>query len=93
MHKTLYLKSSTKSGLIADIAKVVDGYTGDIEFSNGTIHGHWIGKIPNTTDPETGAVLTWLSGWHANLLVPEDFDSSALSTVSAEPSSPVHAFA
>lgn len=91
--KTLYLKSSTKSALIADIASVVEGYSGDIEFSNGTIHGHWIGKIPATTDPETGEVLTWKTGWHANLLVPEDFDETQLRTITASPDTPVHNFA
>ena len=91
--KTIYLKSSTKSGLIADIASVIEGYSGQEEFSNGTIHGHWIGKIPNTTNPETGEVLTWLSGWHANLLVPEDFEASVFATLAPEPSSPVHQFA
>ena len=91
--KTLYLKSTTKTALIADIAQVIEGYAGEIEFSNGTIHGHWIGKIPATFDAETGAVLTWKTGWHANLLVPEDFDTSIFNTLSAEPSSPVHGFA
>ena len=92
--KTIYLKSSTKSGLIVDISSVIEGYDGAIEFSNGTIHGHWIGKIPATTNPETGDVLTWLSGWHANILAPDDFDASVFSSqVIPPPSSPVHQFA
>ena len=91
---TLYLKSTTKTALIADIATVIEGYAGEIEFSNGTIHGHWIGKIPDTFDPETGEVLTWKTGWHANILVPEDFDESVLTTlVIPPPSNPVHQFA
>lgn len=91
--KTLYLKSSTKTALIADIASVIEGYAGEIEFSNGTINGHWIGKIPATFDTETVEVLTWKTGWHANLLVPEDFDQSQLSTITAAPDTPVHQFA
>ena len=92
--KTIYLKSSTKTALIADIAQVIEGYSGEIEFSNGTIHGHWIGKIPATFNQETGEVLTWKTGWHANLLVPEGFDESVLTTlVIPPPSNPVHQFA
>jgi hypothetical protein len=80
--KTIYLKSSTKSGLIADIASVIESYDGETEFSNGTIHGHWIGKIPDIT------------GWHANLLVPEEFDDSVFSSLmSNPPTTPVHQFA
>lgn len=92
--KPLYLKSTTKTALIADIASVIEGYQGEVEFSNGTIHGHWIGKIPATTDPETGEVLTWKEGFHANILVPDDFDESILTTmVIPPPSNPVHKFA
>lgn len=92
--KTIYLKSSTKTALISDIAQVIEGYVGDIEFSNGTIHGHYIGKIPNETNPETGEVTSWKEGFHANLLVPEDFDTSVFSTlVIPPPNKPVHGFA
>lgn len=93
-HKTIYLKSSTKTALIADIAQLFDGYVGEIEFSNGEVHGHWIGKIPNETNPETGEVISWKDGYHANLLVPEDFDTSVFSTlVIPPPNKPVHGFA
>lgn len=91
--KTLYLKSASSNGLIADIANVIEGYTGDIEFSNGTIHGHYIGQIPDTFDPENVEVLTWKDGYHANLLVPEGFDESQLTTIATPPSTPVHQFA
>ena len=92
--KTLYLKSSTKTAIIADIATLIEGYAGEIEFSNGTIHGHLIGKVPATFDPETGEVLTWKEGYHANILVPDDFDESILTTlVIPPPSNPVHQFA
>jgi hypothetical protein len=92
--KTIYLKSTTKTALIADIAQVIEGYNGEIEFSNGTVHGHWIGQIPNETDPETGEVISWINGFHANLLVPQDFDASIFaSLVIPPPNSPVHGFA
>ena len=90
--KTLYLKSTTKTALIADIASIIEGYSGEIEFSNGTIHGHLIGKIPATFN-EDGSVDTWKTGWHANLLVPEDFDETQLNTITAAPDTPVHQFA
>lgn len=99
--KTIYLKSSTKSGLIAAIAKVVNintpngakTYDGEIEFSNGSIYGHYIGQIPESINPETGHVMSWLEGYHANILVPEDFDASVFTCLVPAPSSPVHKFA
>lgn len=92
-HKTIYLKSSTKATLIADIAQVIEDYAGEIEFSNGTIHGHYIGEIPNETNPETGTIITWLDGYHANLLVPIDFDESIFSCAIPKPANPKHYFA
>ena len=92
--KTLYLKSTTKTALIADIAQVIEGYAGEIEFSNGAIHGHYIGEIPNETNAETGEVISWKDGFHANLLVPQDFDTSVFATlVIPPPNNPVHGFA
>jgi len=39
-------------------------------------------------------VLTWKEGYHANILVPDDFDESILTTlVIPPPSNPVHQFA
>lgn len=99
--KTLYLKNSTKSGLIADIAKVVTinttngikPYEGEVEFSNGIIHGHYIGQIPDSINPETGHVMSWVDGYHANIFVHEDFDSSVFTCLVPAPISPVHKFA
>jgi len=92
--KTIYLKSSTKSGLIADIAKVIEDYSGEIEFSNGIIHCHFIGQIPKVTNLETGEVIEWVNGYHANLLIPDDFDESIFETlVIPPPDNPVHQFA
>jgi hypothetical protein len=92
--KTIYLKSSTKTALIADIVQVIEDYNGEIEFSNGTVHGHWIGQIPNETNPETGEVISWIDGYHANLLAPQDFDASIFaSLVIPPPKQPVHGFA
>lgn len=91
--KTIYLKSSTKAALIADIVQVIEGYAGEIEFSNGTIHGHYIGQIPNEINHETGEVISWLDDYHANLLVPIDFDESIFSCEMPKPENPKHQFA
>jgi hypothetical protein len=80
--KTIYLKSTTKSALIADIASIIEGYSGETEFGNGTVFGHWIGTITNSV------------GYHANLLVPDDFNESIFETlVIPPPNNPVHQFA
>ena len=92
--RIIYLKSSTKALLIADIARVFENYNGEIEFSNGIIHGHYIGKIAKSTNQETGEVTEWLDGYHANILVPNDFDESIFETrVIPPPENPVHQFA
>lgn len=96
--KTIYLKAITKAALIADIAKQViineHPYNGEVEFSNGIIHGHYIGQIPTSIHPETGQVLAWADGYHANLLVPDDFDTSVFTClVIPPPNNPVHKFA
>jgi hypothetical protein len=92
--KIIYLKASTKELLIADIAKVFENYNGEIEFSNGIIHGHYIGQIIKTINQKTGDVIEWLDGYHANLLVPKDFDESIfVSLVIPAPENPVHQFA
>lgn len=92
-HKTIYLKSTTKTALIADIAQLFEAYAGEIEFSNGTLHGHFIGPIPNERNPETGEIISWLDGEHVNLLVPIDFDEGIFSCAIPEPQSPKHQFA
>lgn len=95
--KTIYLKAITKAALIADIASQVSinnqPYNGEVEFSNGIIHGHYIGQIPDSINPLDGQVLAWVDGYHANLLVPEDFDASVFTCLVPAPSSPVHKFA
>lgn len=92
--RTIYLKSSTKSALISDMSKVIENYSGEIEFSDGIIHGHFIGKIPKVKNSETGEILEWVNGFHANLLVPDDFDESIFETlVIPPPNNPVHQFA
>jgi hypothetical protein len=91
--RTIYLKSSKKNTLISDINQVIENYNGEIEFSNGIIHGHYIGKIHKTKN-ELGEVTEWLNGFHANLLVPNDFDESIfVSLVIPAPENPVHQFA
>lgn len=92
--KQIYLKATTQALLIADIAKVMDGYNGEIEFSNNEIIGHWIGQIPNNTNRLKGEAVTFKEGFHANLLVPIDFDESIFETrVIPPPENPVHQFA
>ena len=91
--KTIYLKSTTKTALIADIAQVIEGYEGEIEFSSGEVHGHYIGQIPNEINLETGDIVTWLDDYHANLLVPIDFDESIFSCSIPNPENPKHQFA
>ncbi len=91
--KTIYLKAETPDLLISDIKQVVEDYEGSIEFSNGIIHGHWIGMIPESRNIETGEVKKWLEGYHANLLVPKDFDETIFnSLVIPPPTNPVHKF-
>lgn len=92
-HKTIYLKASNKTALLADIAQVIEGYAGEIEFSDGIVHGHFIGPIPDERNPETGEVISWLDGVHANLLVPIDFDETICSCLIPEPKTPKHQFA
>jgi hypothetical protein len=84
--KTIYLKSSTKEGLISDIAKVIEGYNGETEFSNGIIHGHYIGQINNSENESV------IEGYHANLFVPDSLDISIFATLVTPPKSPVHQF-
>jgi hypothetical protein len=94
--KTVYLKG-TQAAVIADIDQVIDDYNGEIEFSNGTIHGRYIGDI--VIEPpviENGVVIqeAVLSGFqHANLLVPDDFDDTIFETKIEKPNNPKHKFA
>ena len=91
--KTLYLKASSKELLITDISKVIDDYSGQIEASNNNnIHCHYIGQIAKSVNPETGEVTEWADGYHANLLVPDNFKESILSTIVTVPTSPIHRF-
>ena len=90
--KTLYLKASSKELLISDISKIIDGYTGEIEASYENNHCHYIGQIAKSVDPETGDITQWADGYHANLLVPDNFNESILSTIMSSPTNPVHGF-
>ena len=92
--KQIYLRASTQALLISDIAKVIENYNGEIEFSNNEIIGHWIGQIPSNPNRLKGEDVTFKEGFHANLLVPNDFDESIFETlVIPPPSNPVHQFA
>jgi hypothetical protein len=92
--KTIYLKSTKKTLLIADIAKVIKDYNGEIEFSSNEIIGHLIGQIPSNPNRLKDEAVTYKSGYHANLLVSDDFDESIFETrVIPPPENPVHKFA
>jgi len=90
--KTLYLKASSKELLITDISKVIDDYSGQIEASNNNIHCHYIGQLAKSVNLETGEITEWADGYHANLLVPDNFKESILSTIVTVPTSPAHSF-
>ncbi|MCA0428326.1 MAG: hypothetical protein LCH37_12915 [Bacteroidetes bacterium] len=91
---TIYLKSIEEAALFEKINSIIEGFSGGPEFSDGVIHGHWIGKIALTFNLETGEVLTWDDAFHANLLVPDNFDLSALDCfIIPPPKNPVHKFA
>ena len=90
--KTLYLKAATKELLISDISKIIDGYTGEIEASYENNHCHYIGQIAKSFDLKTGEITQWADGYHANLLVPDNFKESILSTIVTPPTSPAHSF-
>lgn len=104
--KTIYLKASTKAVLIADIAQVVtietiEGeapYNGEVEFSDGTIYGHYIGDVmltpPFLNDKmEVITPATYAGAQHANLLAPDDFDTSVFNCIVTAPTHPAHQFA
>jgi hypothetical protein len=90
--KTLYLKAATKELLISDISKIIDGYSGEMEFSYENNHCHYIGQLAKSVNPETGEITEWIDGYHANLLVPDNFNESTLSTIVTPPTSPAHSF-
>ena len=78
--KTIYLKAATKAALIAAIQKVIPEYDGEVEFGNGEIFGHYIGDLGINFE-------------HANLLVPDNFDSSIFEFDGFVPHNPKHQFA
>lgn len=90
--KTIYLEATTIQELIADIAQVIPEYNGEVEFSNGTIHGHLIGDIATAHNQE-GEPTAWVGAQHANLLIPEEFNLSIFNTLTQTPANPVHKFA
>lgn len=92
--KQIYLRATTEQLLIADISRVIEGYNGEIEFSNNEIIGHWIGQIANNPNRSKDEAATFKDGFHANLLVPIDFDESVFETrVIPPPTNPKHQFA
>lgn len=95
--KTRYLKAATKEELILDIQKVLPKYTGEIEFGNGEIFGHYIGDLMinppvlnENLEVITPAVMAGFE--HANLLVPDDFDETIFENLLEQPIHPKHKF-
>jgi hypothetical protein len=96
--KTIFLRSNTKEDLVADIKQVCLNYNGETEFEQGYIFIHYIGDIESTpavlNEDMTIIIPAVMVGkYHANLYVPNDFDTSILNTEITNPVTPVHQFA
>jgi hypothetical protein len=96
--KTIYLKSKVFLQLADDIRKAIPNYIDEIESEDHGIYCHYIGdvvKVPATFKEDlsidTPAIM--VGAYHANLLVPEDFDNSIFTTQIPKPNNPVHQFA
>lgn len=105
--KTIYLKASNKEDIVSDIQKWLPveqtklgqiGYFGQTEYSSNGIHVHYIGDIliNQPTFNSFGEIVTEpvFSGfYHANVLVPDDFDDTIFTTKIDQPNNPKHKFA
>ncbi len=92
--KTIYLKASSNDQLIRDIKRVFPKYNGEIEFSDGIAHVHYVGDIvliPGSF--ENKVPPTFVGAEHANILAPEDFDISIFQCLVEAPKIPKHQFA
>ena len=88
--KVIYLKSETQEALIADLKQVFTEWDGvSMDFSEAWCHGHYIGQIVESWDGETPI---FKEGYHANVLVPDDFDSPFGSEFTPSPETPSHMF-
>ena len=95
--KTIYLRAYKLADLIEDIKQVISNYQGEVEYEKNGIYCHYIGDIAITdaTYDDDGALITaavMVGAYHANLFVPEDFDTSIFNTENF-PNTPVHQFA
>jgi len=93
-YNTTYLQG-TQEALITDIAQLFEGYNGEIEFSKvedlKQYSGHYIGQI--ALKDEEGNDIGMTEDYHANLCLPEDFDTSIFVTKKpTPPSNPYHTF-
>lgn len=89
--KVIYLKSLTEQDLKDDLLTVFPEWNGtDMDFSNGQCHGHYIGRIIQSADAEGN--VTWKEGYHANCLVPDDFEYEWLTRYTPDPQTPDHVF-
>jgi hypothetical protein len=96
--KTIYLRSSDLQVLFADIAKVIENYSGSLEDEQNGIYCHFIGDIVKTPaklkeDLSIDVPAVMVGCFHANLLVPKAFDDSIFITQISKPINPVHQFA
>jgi hypothetical protein len=96
--KTIYLRAQNIKDLFAEIAKVIDNYNGEIESEQDDVYCHYIGdviKVPATfkEDLSIDIPAVMVGAYHANLLVPKDFDTSIFTTQISKPINPVHQFA
>jgi hypothetical protein len=96
--KTIYLRAKILADLVADIKKVIPDYLEELEAENNSIYCHYIGDIeliPATfkEDLSIDVPAVMVGAYHANLLVPEGFDTSIFITQISKPNTPIHQFA
>jgi hypothetical protein len=96
--KTIYLRSSDLQVLFADISKVIDGYAGATDDEQDGVYCHLIGDVEKTPatfkeDLTIDVPAVMAGAYHANLLAPDNFDSSIFKTQINKPNSPKHQFA
>lgn len=97
MKKVIYLKAATKPSLVTDIKKICPDYKGETDFQQEDVRVHVIGDIM-LQEPVYGQnrqVITQavtVGAYHANIEVPEQFKTPALTNQIQTPTNPVHIF-
>ena len=69
--KDYYLNVATakKAAFLNELPAKIKAAFDDKYYQDEDIIIDWIGKVPNTTAPVTGDVLTWKAGQHFNIRV------------------------